>query len=480
MNYQDRQGKYPGALYDGGNRTPNGLHFRSLVTAAMPPVSIPWTNRLTRITPRVIIFASVSFLILFFIAAIHQEWLPKHGLGILFYWLHDYVFLRIKAYSFVLYCPKSLIWWSLIFIVAGAILVSWLLDLSLIKKPHTFLLRLILQQPMFYPFLIQCAKIFNKVRVRPRFLFVTAITEWEQALINLTMHKQGHAPGMSCRRIAGLMQLQLSLTLVIKNDSVQKLQALERWSRSLLYLYVWGSADRKWFKNIITDLVEASGLNEPATVSWDNTQVKIGEFTIESILADLNHLTRIGPDDWLGGNAFVDSLACLVESCEKRRRYLYDCCRRLEKIRSHGDAQSDLGDLAPIVLSPEKLPVAGQLVANITLQTALLVDEPRMATAFLEVIENIYLLANVAPQQGAENLRALVLSIPTNQYFRIHNEQMWDRHKQEIEEWKLEMQLKDGALRIEDVILLYDHFASLMLASGPDAKYVQKKTTYER
>ncbi|MBN1315527.1 MAG: hypothetical protein JXA42_08665 [Anaerolineales bacterium] len=238
------------------------MHFRSPVTEALPPTTIQTITRVARVTPRLIIFAVISFLTLLFIAAIHLEWLPKHGLGVPVYWLHDTIFLRIKAYSFVLFYPKSWIWWSVILIVSGAVLISWLIDTSLIKKPHTFLLRLALHWPICHPYLFLGAKFLNILGVRPRFLYLLAKAEWEQALLDLTLQPPGDASLLICRRLAGLMRLQLLLTQVLSNESLLKLQTWERWSLTCLHLHVWGAVQKKWFKHSMLTLTKAAGLQE--------------------------------------------------------------------------------------------------------------------------------------------------------------------------------------------------------------------------
>ncbi|MBN1315526.1 MAG: hypothetical protein JXA42_08660 [Anaerolineales bacterium] len=160
----------------------------------------------------------------------------------------------------------------------------------------------------------------------------------------------------------------------------------------------------------------------------------------------------------------------LVESCEIRRRYLYDCCRRLETIRSRASLQSRLENLPAINLSPQELSVVGQLAANITLQTTLWVNEPRLATAYLDCVENVHLLATAAPHTHfTANLIALVQSIPTGQFYRIVNLHMKEKFEKEVREWKLEMNMMDGALQYTDMILYREYIDSFELAAGPDA-----------
>ena len=131
---------------------PVELRFRSPITTAMPPTTVRLTSRMMRVIPRVVVSSVVVIVLLTLIAATHFERLPKRGLWYAIYWLHDHVFLWIKAYSFTLFYPKSWIWWSLITIISGAALLSWLADHSFIKEPHIFLLRRALRWPVCHPF----------------------------------------------------------------------------------------------------------------------------------------------------------------------------------------------------------------------------------------------------------------------------------------------------------------------------------------
>lgn len=434
------------------------------------------------------VFTVVSIVLFTLIAAIHLESMPKRAPWDSIYWLHDHTFLWIKAFSYTLFYPKSWIWWSLIAIIGGAGLLSWLTDLSFIKKPHIFLLRQALRRPACHPFLLHGAKLFARLGGRPRLLKAVAENERDRSFLDLTLHPRREAPSTVCRRIASLIRFQLLLARIVPENPLAQWQALEQWSRALLHLHAKGPADRKWFRHLMFDLTSAARLNEPMAESLNGSRVAQGQFTRESIEADLSALASIGSEYWSGDRSAekpdMVQLARLTDSCEARRRQVYEVSRRLEAaLRSPPSLQTSMmADMPQVALSPSALPIAGRLIASIALHTAIWAEAPRLATAFLESMENLCLLATAAPNvaQATTGLAILVEGTPTSQLYRLIFEEMEERLRQETREWELELESSNGALAYSDFELVEKNIASLSLASGPSAQSRNaKRNTHE-
>jgi len=161
------------------------IDFNSSLLKPLPPPAKP-DRTAGKMTKRFIIVAVLAAVIGIPAFVVITRILPEDGVGYVFYWLHDNVYLPIKGYGFTQYFPYSISWWGMAATVGFFWLLGYLTRTSVLKEAHIFWLRKILRRTNRHRLLITASHLLEKIKLKPRLLHQTATMERKLAFLRLT------------------------------------------------------------------------------------------------------------------------------------------------------------------------------------------------------------------------------------------------------------------------------------------------------
>lgn len=206
--------------------------FRSPLLRAIPIVNK--NDHATKVEKRTkLLIAGVVFLL----ALILVWYFGKGGIGFPLYWLHDYLYLPIKGYTFSYFYPDSWIWWGAVFTLLGLWMVSYLRDKSFVLMPHKWLIQQMIHTYMLSAVLVHSLRFTAVFRHRfnlyPTLLIDKVKLDRQNALYKL----REQASKQDCNQTADLTNLLIKLLFVDKNEQTQ-MEAAAYWHEALLALEI--------------------------------------------------------------------------------------------------------------------------------------------------------------------------------------------------------------------------------------------------
>lgn len=402
------------------------IHFHSPLLRPLPQVEkIGRAQRLAWRRPLLTILFAL-FLGIFFIL-----WLQpfgRTGPGWPLYWLHDYVYLPIKGYTFTLYHPQSWIWWGIIFTLILLWVGSFALDRSFILWWHVPWLKTAINQPLLAAVLVSAARFLNRSFLRRlgfRSRLLASMVEKERRLA-LNQLRQKASPNQ-IKTAVHLTKLLIELYLLDeKPERLHYLKSAVCWHETCLQLDV---QNRRYGVDVTggqTELGEIfPSVIKPLTHLDDRTYfARVDEpagFDYHGLLIELVYLARVvfKGEDVLGKlpkfETGASPEAWLVEAVDRRRFLLYEAHRQLLQSSSIG--------ATPLTLLTDQSPLAlfiGQLAMSLAMHITLLTESPETGLAYLEAVEatNLTLQWTDSGDDLLQQLSALSYQLPTTEHYQ--------------------------------------------------------------
>lgn len=156
--------------------SPN-LEFRS------PDLSKPkdW-RQLPLVLRRFVAVGLAAAAILLVVVLVVGRLAPLRGWGYPLYWLHDYAWLPFVGYTWTLFYPFSLSWWTLGICAAALWILTYLTRWSIVRRPHAWLCRvavaLAVRSELLSGMLIAVVDFFGRRRFGPDLLAEVVRLEW--------------------------------------------------------------------------------------------------------------------------------------------------------------------------------------------------------------------------------------------------------------------------------------------------------------
>ncbi|MCB0182816.1 MAG: hypothetical protein KDE31_01045, partial [Caldilineaceae bacterium] len=425
------------------------IRFRSPYLASIPQIEI--SGRLLRQSRRFMIFLFVAAFCLLTIGLI--QWpVGKNGPFFPLYWLHDRIFLPLRAYTFTIFFPTSIIWWSIISVILLLWTISKLADRSLILQPHMALLRFAIHQPRLHPLLLHFAEQFQRRGYQPE--LIRAVVERERALAG---HYVGLAPDaladpVATKAFAQFTHLLVRLSLLSNSTLHDTLTAANLWYESLLRLLLFQSRAEQPAEN----LADQQGANQAApltllaacvppmiarvaAIANQRSPRKARDpvhqersFSVARLALDL-HLTFCSQPPMLKSATdsaplvYIDPTEArrLLAQTVTNRRALLGVLRHqatLDERRSHqmyATIDKLEHDAIDSTISTDELTLIGRLTLQIAIYTAFIGVQPALALGYLDEVEALnFTLAftanpRVEEQAARQRIGALVEDLPT-------------------------------------------------------------------
>lgn len=456
--------------------------FKSPFLAAL---SLKKTNRFVRIFVRATLLALLVIPVLVWLILVIFQPLDKHGLGYWPYWLHDYIFLPLKGYTYTLYYPNSLAWWGFIAIVVIVWLASFLSDTSFIQPPHVRLLRRLVGQEICHGALLLIPRLLRYHWFEPRLLI--AVTEHERIL---ALHKLNEALPTSteCARLAHLTYLLMELQLLPRPSLFGRMAAAVYWQQTWLALRRH-SCPQKAIATMAGRLNTL--LHSISMTQSDATLTRSIPFEPGVISRDLIWLTRLTNANLNGSTRHpsigIQSsaerlyiLSRLADSIQRRQSILNRVRYQLERLVLA--PSTDLQSLEPITevqglpaLDEAVLRMLGQLSVGIALDLALHdITALPLALSYLDSLEALSLVLECAGSEvlvlGTDltsRLSALLANVPSQADYELSASLASIGLTKYQEAWRKSLQPNQDLISEADFNLAETRVASLAQAAGP-------------
>lgn len=429
------------------------------------------------------------------IAAVAWRWLPRSGIGWLLYWLHDNLFLPLKGYSFTLFIPNSLVWWSIIGIALGLSLLSLLSDRSFLRSPHVWLLRRTVRMSGSGRWLLGSANLLRRAGVRPDLLTAVVHHELELALLSAAEQPGAQTATHLCNRIRHLAVSEIRLYALPPAPPITAahLAAGVIWHAAFLPLDLRRRGDIRR-----PQLDEASEQNAafalaaqlpnllglPAHSPEDDRISNENPFSPQRLMLDLwrlavlaapglfnaipEHARRPG----LSSGDSANQLALLL-SCYDRTRLLQSWAREMQPMARGLAAGFMLPDArrGPELDTIEHtlLPYIGQLTLSLALHGSWLGNAPELALATLDAIEVSALRAELEQDNSAptEAINALLKGLPTPYAYSLTAQLVEIDARARWGQWRPFADFPDSPIQQIDHERALDQADALYQASGP-------------
>ncbi len=476
------------------------IPFRSPFLAPIPQIEI--SGRLFRQSRRFTIFLIVATLVLLIFILIRWP-VGRSGPLYLLYWVHDRIFLPVRAYTFTIFFPMSIIWWG----ISGTLLLLWtiskLADRSLILQPHMALLRFASHQPHLHPLLLHFAEEFQRRGYTPDLL--KTVTERERALAG---HYVGIGPDVAAdpvalQAFARFTHLLVQLSLLSNSMLTDSLTAAVLWYETLLQLLLFNTSTEQPIENKAEDKVEALALLAACALPVANRLTAIAgqrssqrgrldeiyqetPFSIASLVKDLrltlysqptmmNHLMATAQLQQVDATA---ARYLLAQAVANRRALLGTLLQQValdERRSRQALAATDKSwhNALDATLSPAELALIGRLTLQSAIYTAYLGAQPAMALGYLDGVEtlNFALAYTTDPREeaqvGRQRVAALLDNLPTATDYQLCAALQARQVTARQQRWFASPLDDEQLIVAQDFDLAFTYVATLAHAAGP-------------
>ena len=483
-------------------------NFHSSLLKSLPAAAKPKRSRIP-IRILIIIFISAFVVIPAFI--IITRALPKGGIGSVFYWIHDYIFLPIKGYTYTLFYPFSLSWWGPILTALFLWLIAYLTMVSFIKDPHVYILRKVIHRnpKKRHGILIKTGAWLKKRNMEPILLIQVTNMERKKNLNQLANLPLSQMDETLLTQVIHLTQLHVQLMILppVKTVRETHLEALVYWHQAYLQAEIRCQTNppSSQLKELLSQLaVQIETLILPL-LNYKN-EILLKEavkqragFDIPSILVDLLYLASLNNNSLavlLPGSPTTDEavkkavVTRLAASSHERRAVLDETRFRLEKFLEqksgpHHTNSSEtfepiIHDNIDIRLKVDPiyagtiLPVLGDMALSIALHLSALVDSASIGLGYMDSLETYDFVFNCLdleetgePESSYFTALQSLNRLPTPADYR------WCAHLSglaldEYENlWKQSILKEDGTIQPGDIELAKARIHSLFHSAGP-------------
>ncbi len=451
----------------------------------MPPASKPRRSR-TPLRVGLLIILGVFVALPIFIIVTRA--LPREGIGQMFYWIHDHVFLPIKGYTYTLFYPYSISWWGMFLTVLVVWVIAYLLMTSFTKDPHIYVLRRVVRRNVRHRILVKTSKWLKKWRIHPVLLKAVTNMERKNALNNLAAVPLTVVDEGICKRVVRLTQLYIKLiTLppVVGNDGY--LEAVECWHEAYLQLRIRSQKNpgSETLKTLVTDMAgDLETIVLPLFNFKDNellksTSEKKAGFDVATVMLDLLFLASLHNNSLaaqLPGNPVTGSpeaikqtvISRLGASAAQRRSLMNEIRSRLEK--ENPDKKIELLE-AYKDYKTTTISAAARLALSTALDLCALVDQVSMGLGYMESLELLDFVLNSLESEDprVETVQPLVC-FPGPFHYRLCAELLELEIKTYEQTWQQSVLSERGndLITPADFELARTRVRALYHAAGPD------------
>jgi hypothetical protein len=477
----------------------------------MPTAAKP---KRSRIPGRIllIIFISAFIVVPAFIIITHA--LPKEGIGSIFYWIHDHIFLPIKGYTYTLFYPFSLSWWGPILTALFLWMVAYLTMVSFIKDPHVYILRKVIHRnpKKRHGILIKTSGWLKKRKMEPILLKQVTNLERKKTLNQLANLPLSQMDETLVTQVIHLTQLQIQLMILPPVKAVREthLEALIYWHQAYLHANIRCQKNPpspqlqellSRFAKQIETLIFPVLYYEYEYETLLKEALKQGSgFNIPSVLVDLLYLASLNnnslavllPDSPTTEEAIKRAVVTRLAASSHERRTILDETRfRLEKFLEQKPGPHNTGSsetFKPIThdnievrlkddpnYAGTTLPVLGDLALSIALHLTALIDSVSIGPGYMDCLETYDFVFNCLdleetgePQSPYFTALESLNRLPTPSDYRCcaHLSELALDEYENL--WKQSILKEDGTIQPEDVELAKARIHSLFHSAGPE------------
>lgn len=470
----------------------------------------------SRLPKRILLIAFISAFIIVPVFIIITRALPKQGVGSVFYWIHDHIFLPVKGYTYTLFYPFSLSWWGPILTVILVWLVAYLTMASFIKDPHVYVLRKVIRRipKKRHRILIKTSGWLKKWKMEPILLKQVTNLERKKTLYQLENPPLTSMDETAISRVIHLTQLHIDLITMppVKEQVIRPtyLQTLIYWHQAYLLaeIHCQKNSPSDRLKKSITRLAEQiEPLILPLLDYKDETTLKEAAemrpgFDIHPVAVDLLYLASLNNSNLsvllLGSPTTVAAdavkkavISRLAASMNERRAILDESCKRLEKLLDQKTGPYNTGssetfeslikDKIDIKLNKDPtypgtiLPLICELSISVALHLSALADSVSIGLGYIDSLETYDFVFNCLELEETGEadspyftaLQALN-RLPSPGHYRLCAELAELELKEYENLWKQSVLKNDGTIRPGDFQLAKSRIQSLRHAAGPE------------
>jgi hypothetical protein len=462
------------------------------------------SNRKLRTLPKR--FGLIAFLTLLIgvpIFIIVTRILPKTSeAGIIFYWVHDHLYLPVKGYTYTLFYPFSISWWGPIATILLVWLIAYLTMVSVTRGFHAHVLRKVVRRNSKHGFLLKTTRWLRKWRFEAFLLKEVSKQEREKSLTRLVAAGlKGQQIESECKRLFQLTMLQINLYTLPRTTETDHLEAILGWHetyKQLLNRMIRSNASpllndliRQLAKfaetlfPLILDYTDDDSLKEAMEVSpgFDKTSIIIDLLHLAALynsnLTEIlkNHYNDEDNQQQKINNDYINTLITgrLAESVTERQEHLDKTRIKVEKIRKK---ELDVEEFTaketakqwPLLLDEtDEMPVLCRLALSIGLNLGGLVGSSALALGFMEAIETLDFEMNcVTDEMKKAGLFHPMTLLPESADFRWCAELAEEELIAYEVAWKQSHPGKDSPIKEEDFRLARTRIRALYHASGPN------------
>ncbi len=458
----------------------------------MPKEAKPKPGRFLR---RLLILLLLIIAIAAPIVLISTRTAPETTIGPWLYWLHDNIYIPIKAYTFTLFYPLSLIPWGALLLITTLWTISYLSKKPIFQKLQIYLGRKAVRRKLLHPTLIKSARRFKKLGMKPELLEAITTEQRKKTLLqlsNLPLKQTDQKNRHTITRATRLTHLHTHLLTLPPSSTNNHLQAAIYWLELYMRLQTrqTKTTTPDWLNHLTTqtatqiDTIITPLLQYKTTQKLQAAKEKEARFDTQTLAVDLLYLASLNNDDLaaqiLGPNIPTTKRQSvitqrLVTSTTSRRTFLDRNRSRLEN-RTHLYYSDSLN------ADPENLPLIGHLSLLIALHLAALTRLPDVALGFIETIETLDFVLNLwqtgKPEtqtskgpSGQQRMLWLIHGLPGPGHYRFCAELAEKETKGRKEIWQHARRFagdEKGSIRKEDFDLAESRVQALYHAAGPD------------
>lgn len=260
-----------------GLHLPNGLtDVRS--TYLRQVATLQDQGAIRRFWTRLALVVGIGLVLGFFFWLLRSRALPVEVAGLLYAW-HDNMLLPFVGYTFTLFFPWSLIWWSVAMVFFAIWLVSYVRNRSVLRPFYYGLCRLVLAEQVYgIPLLPYHSKIadwlvitshaLRHLGLRPILFENIAQREYIKTLHELVTTQEQNARARQAQRLQRIAALRIRLSILSSAAlTLDHLHAAVLWSQVMVHTRYFGQSQFldtfPQLHKLFTGLLQAAPLEAP-------------------------------------------------------------------------------------------------------------------------------------------------------------------------------------------------------------------------
>lgn len=154
------------------------------------------------------------------------------------YWIHDNLYLPLKAYTYTCCLPLSRWFWFTFAVFVIVAVVCWMFDIAPLRYPHTLIWRRMVRAIPFHGQLLIFIRLFTQLSngiVRPYLARLIAFSEWEQIRYEIWQAGSQATPAQY-DRLLQILEFSIKLEPYIRKTDQRYDELLLRWHYTFLLI----------------------------------------------------------------------------------------------------------------------------------------------------------------------------------------------------------------------------------------------------